>query len=158
MFLFLKAALQCAFNRVGIRRASAPCTPMASHNHWGGHVDVLRLAPWPNTGFHCPTGTTISGIQGPVLRTYITNRRVLLETGFELMSQRELLNGRRVQSIRSSRTRVERGYASSTDHPLAYLDEAQSAFKRAHQVLNRSATHIKEQDISRFAEKLCYVD
>ncbi|KAG2896895.1 hypothetical protein PC115_g17385 [Phytophthora cactorum] len=34
MFLFLKAALQCAFNRVGIRRASAPCTPMASHNHW----------------------------------------------------------------------------------------------------------------------------
>ncbi|KAG6942733.1 hypothetical protein JG687_00018893 [Phytophthora cactorum] len=151
---------------------------MASHNHWGGHVDVLRLAPWPNTGFHCPTGTTISGIQGPVLRTYITNRRVLLETGFELMSQRELLNGRRVQSIRSSRTRVERGYASSTDHPLAYLDEAQSAFKRAHQVkiskllvwriihdcgftwkvLNRSATHIKEQDISRFAEKLCYVD
>ncbi|KAG4038376.1 hypothetical protein PC123_g26062 [Phytophthora cactorum] len=59
MFLFLKAALQCAFNRVGIRRASAPCTPMASHNHWGGHVDVLRLAPWPNTGFHCPTARII---------------------------------------------------------------------------------------------------
>ncbi|RHZ17423.1 hypothetical protein DYB26_003126 [Aphanomyces astaci] len=63
-------------------------------------------------------------------------------------------------------------------HPLAYLDEAQSAFKRVHRiaiskttvwriirsfgltwkVLERRAMHIKERDVFRFAQELSQVD
>ncbi|RHY27054.1 hypothetical protein DYB32_007083, partial [Aphanomyces invadans] len=63
-------------------------------------------------------------------------------------------------------------------HPLAYLDEAQSAFKRVQRVdisktsvwriiqsvgltwkvLERRAMHVKERDVFRFAEELSYID
>jgi len=65
-----------------------------------------------------------------------------------------------------------------TDRPLAYLDEAQAAFIRAHEVhiskssvwrilhdcgltrkvLERRAMHIKETDVFRFVEELCHIN
>lgn len=140
---------------------------------------ATRQHAHPNTVYHCLYGYYHLGYSKKVL-AHVYNKTVrTINNWIKMYEERGAVQRVRPASLKRF-TIAHRQWILSyyQAHPLAYLDEAQDAFKEAHRttiskssvwrlahaagltwkVLERRAMHIKERDVLRFVQELSIVD